>query len=238
MDYLLNAGFLALFTAPFVALALWTSKEYRWIPAVLFLGLLALDDLATILPFAVGALEFVGGRWNWEGKVLSIGWAVMFLWLGPLSFSEAGVSFRQRSGSIRSAVLATLGLTAASFGIGVAFGGGSFNAETLAFQLTMPGFAAELVYRGVFIALLHRALPSAESIVRWRPVVITAVAFGIWHGLSVDGGAVAFDWLAASFPFIGGLAYGWLREHTGSLLFPVVAHNIGNTAALFGSLIG
>lgn len=238
MDYILNAGFLALFTAPFVVLALWTSKEYRWIPAVLFLGLLALDDLATILPFAFEALQVVEGRWNWEGKVLSIGWVVLFLWFGPLSFSEAGVSFRQRSGSIRSAVLATLGLTAASFGIGATFGGGSFNAETLAFQLTMPGLAEELVYRGVFIALLHRALPSVEGIGRWWPVVVTAMAFGIWHGLSVDGGAITFDWLAASFPFIGGLAYGWLREHTGSLLFPVVAHNIGNTAALFGSLLG
>lgn len=243
MDYILNASVFALLVTPLVALALWTSNERQWGPAALFISLLALDDLATILPLAFDALDVVGGRWNWEGKVLSAAWAVLFLALGSVSFREAGVTLHQRNGSVRPAVLATLALTAASFGIGVAFGGGSFRAETLAFQLTMPGLAEELVYRGVFIALLHQALytdPSTrtnDAGRRW-PVVITAVAFGAWHGLSVDAGQVGFDALAASFPFIGGLAYGWLRERTGSLLFPVLAHNAGNTDAFLGSLTG
>lgn len=238
MDYVLNAGLLALLTAPLVALALWTSKERRWVWAALFLGLLALDDLAVTLPYAFRALDVGGGEWNWTGKVLSIAWATLFLAFGPLSFRAAGATLHQRSGSVRPALLATLALTAASFGIGAAFGGGPFGAETLAFQLTMPGIAEELVYRGVFIALLHRALPSAEGVARWWPLFITAVAFGLWHGLSVDEGQIGFDWLSASFPFIGGLAYGWLRERTGSILVPTLAHNVGNTAALFGGLVG
>lgn len=237
MDSFLNAGLLALLTAPLVALALGTSPERRWAWAALFLVLLALDDLAVGLPHILPALG-LGGEWNWAGKLLSTAWALAFLALGPLSFREAGVTLRQRDGSVRPAVLATLALTAVSFGIGSAFGGGPFDAETLAFQLTMPGIAEEFVYRGVFIALLHRALPSAEGAARWWPVVVTAVAFGLWHGLSVDEGQVGFDWLSASFPFVGGLAYGWLRERTGSVLFPTLAHNAGNTAALVGGLVG
>lgn len=237
MDYILNAGLLALLTAPLVALALWNSRERRWTWAALFFGLLALDDLAVGLPHVLPALH-LGGDWNWSGKILSTVWALTFIALGPLSFSEAGVTRRQRAGSLRPALFATLALTAASFGIGLAFGGGPFDSETLAFQLTMPGIAEELVYRGVFIAILHRALPSAEGVARWWPVVITAVAFGLWHGLSVDEGRAGFDWLSASFPFVGGLAYGWLRERTGSILFPILAHNFGNTAALFGGLVG
>ena len=237
MDYFLNAGALALLTTPLVALALWTSREHRWTWAVLFLVLLAFDDLAVGLPNVLPALE-PGGRWNWSGKILCTLWALAFLAFGPLSFREAGVTLRQRTGSVRAALFATMALTAASFGIGLAFGGGSFDAETLAFQLTMPGIAEELVYRGVFIALLHRALPSAEGVARWWPVVITAVAFGLWHGLSVNDGRVAFDGLSASFPLVGGLAYGRLRERTESVLLPLFAHNLGNTAALLGSLAG
>ena len=240
MDSVATAALLALLTAPLVALALWTSPERRWAPALLFLGLLALDDLATSLPRAVSALNVIPGAWNWEGKGFSLLWALAFVALGPLSAREAGLTLGQRAGSLHPALLATLGLTAASFGIGAAFaafGGGLPSAETVAFQLTMPGLAEEVVYRGVFIGVLHRALPLRAG---WRagwPVVVTSVAFALWHGLGVDGGAVSFDAFSASFPLVGGLAYGWLRERTGSVAFPVVAHNAGNTAALVGAAL-
>ena len=234
MDLVTNAALLASLTAPFVALALWVSSERRWVPAALFLGLLAFDDLLTSLPQVVDALDVVPGAWNWEGKVLSLAWALAFIALGPLTAGEAGLTLRQRAGSVRPALAATLGLTAASFGIGTLFGGGPPDAETVAFQLSAPGLAEEVAYRGVFVALLHRALPSGAGTRRWWPVVVTAIAFGLWHGLGVRDGAVSFDALSASFPLVGGLAYGWLRERTGSVAFPVVAHNLGNTAALVG----
>lgn len=237
VDLVSNAALLALLTAPLVALALWTDRERRWAPALLFLGLLALDDLFTSLPQAVSALDMVPGAWNWEGKALSLIFALAFVALGPLSATDSGLTLRQRAGSVGPALLATLVLTAVSFGIGTLFGGGPPDAETVAFQLTAPGLAEEVVYRGVFIALLHRALPSADGARRWWPVLITAVAFGLWHGLGVREGSVSFDALSASFPLIGGLAYGWLRERTGSVALPVVAHNLGNTAALVGAAV-
>lgn len=237
MDIATNAALLALLSAPLLAVALWTSPGRRWVPAVLFLGLLALDDLLTSLPQAFDAFDVVPGRWNWEGKALSLGWALAFVALGRLSAAEAGLTLRQRAGSVRPALLATLALTALSFGIGLAFGGGAPTAETVAFQLTAPGLAEEVVYRGVFIGLLHRALPAPDGGRRWWPVLVTAVAFGLWHGLGVRAGAVSFNAMAALFPFIGGLAYGWLRERTGSVAIPVVAHNLGNTAAVIGAAI-
>lgn len=237
MDLVTNACLLALLTAPLVALALWSARDRRWAPAALFLGLLALDDLLTSLPQAVGALDVVPGAWNWEGKALSLAGALAFVALGPLTTGEAGLTLRRRAGSVRPALLATLALTAASFGLGLLFGGGPPEAETVAFQLTAPGLAEEVAYRGVFIGVLHRALPSADGARCWWPVVVTAVTFGLWHGLGIQDGAVSFDTLSASFPLVGGLAYGWLRERTGSVAFPVVAHNLGNTAALVGAAL-
>ena len=179
----------------------------------------------------------IGGRWNWEGKILSMVGALLVLALTSLTRREVGVTWRQRPGSVRPAVWMTLALAAIGFGIGVAFGGGRFSPETLAYQLTMPGLAEELAYRGVFMALLHRAMPRAEGARAWLPVVVTSIAFGLWHGLSVESGEVAFDAFAALFPLLGGLAFGWLREKTGSLVFPTLAHNLSNTAGLFGGLL-
>ncbi len=237
VDLLLNAVLLAAATAPFVVLALWRAPQRWWAPALLFLALLALDDALTSLPQHVQALHVIGGRWNWEGKVLSVVGALLVLALTSLTRREVGLTWPQRPGSLRSAVWLTLALTAIGFGLGVVFGGGRFGAETLAFQLTMPGLAEELAYRGVFMALLHRAMPGAEGARAWLPVAVTSVAFGLWHGLSVEEGRVAFDAFSALFPFLGGLAFGWLREKTGSLVFPTLAHNLSNTAGLFGGLL-
>lgn len=237
MDILANAILLAALTAPLVVLALTTATSRLWIPALTFLALLALDDLLTSLPQAVDALDLLPGYWNWEGKILSLLLALAFAGFSALSARDAGLTVRQRPGSLRGALIALVLLTFTSFGLGLYFGGGAPDLETLAFQFTAPGLVEELVYRGLFIGLLHKALPDATGLRKWWPVVITAVAFGIWHGLGVKDGAIEFDLLSASFPFVGGLAYGWLREHTGSIVFPVVAHSFGNTIALLGAAI-
>ena len=237
MDLILNAVLLAALTAPVLVALLALSKERRWAPALLVLGLIALDDLAVTLPYWAGPLDIFGGNWNWDGKMYSLLWALAFIAFGPLSRKEAGVTFRQRPGSIRAAVLATVALTAASFGLGLLFGGGPPDVETVAFQLTMPGLAEEIVYRGVLIGLLHRALPSGGLAARVGPALITAVAFGLVHGLSVKEGVPSFEGLFFSYTFVGGLAYGWLRERTGSVAFPILAHSLGNTIALVGASI-
>jgi membrane protease YdiL (CAAX protease family) len=69
-------------------------------------------------------------------------------------------------------------------------------------------------------------------------VFITALAFGIWHGLSYSASGFAFDSMSALFPFIGSIAGGWLRFSSGSLLFPIVAHSFANIAFHLTSLFG
>ena len=237
MDLVLNAVLLSALTAPLLLAVLAAARERRWAPGLLVLGLVALDDLAVTLPYWGGALDVFGGSWNWDGKAYSLGWALAFVAFGPLSTEEAGLTLRQRAGSVRAAALATAALTAASFGLGVLFGGGPPDAETIAFQLTMPGLAEEVVFRGVLIGLLHRALPGGGLAARVGPTLVTAVAFGLVHGLSVEGGIPSFEWLFFSYTFAGGLAYGWLRERTGSVAFPVLAHSLGNSVALVGGAI-
>ena len=232
MELLAASGLLALATTPAVVLALTVSASRQVGPAVLFLALLAFDHVVTAFPVVYGVAQIPGSDWNWTGKLLSLAWALAFIAVGPLSRRDVGLTPRQRAGSVLPASLVTGALVALGVGVGLVFGeGGPFEAEALLYQLSMPGLAEELAYRGVFLALLHRALPADEGTAAfWWPAVVTTLAFGLWHGLSLEGGRVSFDFLSFLYPLIGGGAFAWLRERTGSLLFPILAHNAANTA--------
>ncbi len=59
----------------------------------------------------------------------------------------------------------------------------------------------------------------------WSVIMITALAFGLWHGFGYSGGSFSFDAMSSLFPFIGGVLYGWLRFHNVTPLFPILAHS-------------
>jgi membrane protease YdiL (CAAX protease family) len=84
----------------------------------------------------------------------------------------------------------------------------------------------ELVFRGVLLALLDRALPQrwrvAGAYIGWGGVALT-VSFVALHGLRPG---LLFGVLPAA------LLYLWLRERTGSLLAPIAAHLAWNLSVL------
>src|SRR3546814_19318867 len=96
----------------------------------------------------------------------------------------------------------------------------------------MPGIVEELVYRGIAPAILLGLIRGKEPSqgIPWAVVFITAIAFGIWHGLSYSDAALQFDPLSALVPFSGSIDGGWLRFNSSSLLFPVLSHRIANVA--------
>ncbi len=234
LETLASAALPALLTLPVVALALAVSRGRRVGPAVLFLVLLVLDSALVGAPLTSGIGLIPGADWNWTGKALSVVGALAFVALGPVSRREVGLTLRQRAGSVRPAALVTVGMVALGAAIGAVFGdGGPLPAEALAYQLTMPGLAEELAFRGVFLALLHRALPASwGSAAFWWPGVITTLAFAFTHSPRLHGGRVAFEFLPFLLPLVAGAVLLWLRERTGSLVWPVVAHNGLNAAIL------
>jgi membrane protease YdiL (CAAX protease family) len=93
----------------------------------------------------------------------------------------------------------------------------------------------ELLFRGVLLGLLQRLLSAG------RALVACSVVFGLWHLLPVWRGGGAGDLgggsigaVAGTFvaTFVAGLGFGWLRQRSGSLLAPVLAH-IGTNSVTF-----
>lgn len=222
------------YSATFFALAFLAGAVARrfepriaWTGVVLFAAYLGLDDLATAQGSHSG-FDLLGGAWNWSGKAYSLLLAVVVMLALRLDARAVGLCLpTQRTGA---AAALTAVLLAASVGLALVFQPAAPSAETLAFQATLPALAEEFAYRGIAPALLLGLQHGTrrDGGVPWAAVYATAAMFGLWHGLSYGDGAYAFQWMPALYTCIGSVAYGWMRFATGSLLFPLLAHALGN----------
>lgn len=233
---------IALCLAPLLALALWGVSDKRvampWL--LLFLALVVLDETGLYLALHFHLNHALGLYWNWVGKAFSLAWVVLFLAWGPISFREAGFR-RPRPGTIgKSAALACAFLLACLVVDKIQAPAGHASIETLLFQASMPTLAEESVYRGVLFAILMRAFGEHDLALPWyrsRSVWITALAFGLIHGVSIGHGVFQFNALACLFPLAFGLVAGGLRKHTDSLWPAIALHGAVDFGAYAVSLV-
>jgi membrane protease YdiL (CAAX protease family) len=201
----------------------------RFRPQWLLLGglLILLNDAA--LTNLYGFLPTpLPGEWNWQGKLLAL--AITLAVAGRIGWRESGLTLRQRKEG-RPLTWAVFVLAAALFaGLALMSEGEGADAETLAFQWTMPGLEEEAFYRGVLLLAFDRALGVRRMLgteLGWGGLLVT-LAFGLAHAFSIDSGAVEFDPLSFALTAFPSLILLWLRARTGSLVLPVVAHNLAN----------
>ncbi|WP_167016877.1 CPBP family intramembrane glutamic endopeptidase [Chitinophaga sp. Cy-1792] len=174
--------------------------------------------------------------WNWQGKFLSILWGVLFiLCTSFLTRKEAGFEWKvERSSWPAFIIVCLLGIGLQWWDISTDGGIKSihFNAEKFWYELTMPGLSEELIYRGIILGLLNKIFISRVRIlgasVGWG-LLIQAVIFGGGHSFYFDdASAIHFALAPALITGAIGLVIGWLRERTGSIVLPIVFHNLFN----------
>ena len=102
--------------------------------------------------------------------------------------------------------------------------------EYFAYQATMPGLSEELGFRGLVLGVLVAALAGrSRSAFNVLAILITAaVPFAALHILDRSGVALV---VLSCFTLYAGVAFGWLRLTTGSLLTAILAHNLANVAS-------
>lgn len=202
----------------------WFDKRLLLGSGILFALYLGFDDVLTGLPSLVHATDLLHGDWNWSGKLYSLIFSLIAI--GLLRFDRASIGFTVAQTNLKSSLVALFLLTSLSFSLGFIFKPEPPNVETIAFQALMPGLAEEITYRGIAPAILFGLikLDAHPHDVPWTVILITGIGFGVWHGLSYSHSSWSFDVMSAIFPLIGGIAYGWLRFNSGSLLLPVIAH--------------
>lgn len=177
---------------------------------------------------------FAGLDWNWQGKTFELVWlTILLVVLARWAREDVGVR-APVSGSLRPALVViavVFTVQALLVLLTVASGDRTFDGfssvERLLFDVTHANLVEELLWRGVLIALLDRALGTPWRFfgarVGWG-LVLTTLSFGLGHGLliSTDGLVFAPDQIILT--GLLGLMIGWVRARTGSVWLAYLAH--------------
>jgi membrane protease YdiL (CAAX protease family) len=186
---------------------------------------------------AFGGIPLIHGSWNWNGKLFDLAFlllvAVVLVASGVFRREDLGLTWKQRPGTLRAvfivvAVIVVIDLTFLHFAPHE-----SFTTEDLAFQLTMPGFTEELFYRGLLLAVFDRMFPPRVTLLGAKVgygAIVTSLAFGLVHAFGVSRALhVTFSPVLAVGPLISGFFTAWFRARSGSLVLPILGHNLSNT---------
>lgn len=94
-------------------------------------------------------------------------------------------------------------------------------------------FEEELLFRGIMYGLLADMYPSSEASRRWfsKPVVFTAILFGLWHVGWIRSIGWAWGLAYVGFTCVDGLVTGYVRRRSGSVLGPIGMHMAWNFMA-------
>ena len=203
---------------------------------IAFVATLALFIGLLVLPALLPGERVIGDHRNWSGPLLALAgvlWiAALLARRNVLSWREMGFTWTQRPGSIRPALWVSMAALALN-GLAMSLSRYRLPAvplETWIYQATLPGLVEEAVFRGVLLALLDRAFGERRQLfgapLGWGGCVVTLV-FVVLHG--VTPGTLIGVTPAA-------LLYLWLRGRTGSLVAPVVVHNLWNLSVYLAHL--
>ncbi len=212
--------------------ALLVPKAFRAHWLLVALLLIFIHDAFLLRGYGLIPRFFPGSDWNWTGKLLATFAMLGVAALPRFGWKDSGLTFRQSANSTSAWVVFGI-FTITIFAAAIYFGDGRDDWDTILFQWTMPGIEEELFYRGVLLLALNEAFATRARVlgadIGWGGILATA-AFGLIHSLFYDVEGISFD--AISFAITGGpaLLLLWLREKTGSVLLPILAHNVANGA--------
>ena len=173
----------------------------------------------------------ISSDWNWFGKIMSIAFSCVVLACSPWLRRNVGLRWRQAPGSAKLSVGCFVAYLACAVGIGFLMPPMAFSVDTLMFQFFMPGIDEELLIRGIMLALLERAFGQSPMSCRLRfgyAALITSLAFGLPHGVSVVDGQYQFSFLQFSTATVWAAVAALVRTRSGSLLWPILYHGTWN----------
>lgn len=222
---------------PLIAIALIKSEKGQLKYLVFFILYFLFDCYIQQLSATYLSLDFLGLRFTWIGKFLSLATSLTIIYsVSKAERREIGFTTRTNTGKqLQFGLLLFVGFLLFDFIFKMILfpKGGSFNLETFAFQATMPGLTEELAFRGISLWLLEKAFPANWTFkgvkFGWGFVIVTLL-FGISHGVVLTvGHEFKIDVITIVYLIvISSLSLGVLRKFSGSLIYSVLGHNVIN----------
>jgi membrane protease YdiL (CAAX protease family) len=200
--------------------------------AFAFLAALALFLGLRALPNVIPGPRLIGIEWNSTGGLLA---TLGMLLLAAALVRGAGFTWRdfaltwsQRPGSARATLMVACVALAANYFVMTlsSFRLNEVSAETWLYQATVPGIVEELTFRGVLLALADRIFAVRRDVcgapIGWGGALVTLLFVLLHASVNTTAFGLALGVLPAA------VVYLWLRARSGSLLLPIVVHNLWN----------
>lgn len=187
------------------------------------------------LPRNFHELQFVHSKWNWSGKIFAtlFAFGCIAVFKKRLSPAKVGLTTTFLPGSFKPclifAIIYLFIICTGSF----FFQGKlphSMSTDDILWNTTvLPDFSEELMERGILLLLLDNIFERNWLFFNAKVgpgLLLICLLFGFEHGLMVNYQfRFAFD--AFNFFrtfFVSALAFTWLKERSGNLIFPTIAH--------------
>lgn len=187
------------------------------------------------LPREYPLFQLVNSRWNWSGKIYVLFFSVLCVVFlkSKLPIEKVGLTAIFKPGSFKPALIFTgvylLIICGGSFFFQGKLPHSMDKQDILWNTAVLPDFSEEFMERGILLVLLNDIFKKNWIFFGAKigpGLIFICLLFGLEHGLSVDN---SFQFNFAPFHFfrtvfISGLVFTWLKERTGNLILPTVAH--------------
>lgn len=228
--YLLEAFLQVVILIPFSLFFMKALTKGNLLRIVFFALIFVVYQIMLILPKLAEVFNFIGGNWNWDGKIFGILFGVFCYFVFGKFFGENDFfTFRQDKKNFKKTLIVAIAAVLLVTLLAYFTGSSEFSAETLAFQLTMPGIDEEIMFRGILLGLLAAVLKEEMNFLGNPAVLLTAVLFGLMHAFTLDKNfSLGFEPIYFFHTAFGGLIFGWLTLKSRSILLAILAHGLAN----------
>lgn len=187
-------------------------------------------QIILVLPKLSNRFDFIESNWNWEGKLFGIVLGIICYFIFRNYFTEHDFfTFRQNPENKKKTWIVAIAVIILMSSLYYFIAQSEFDAETLAFQLTMPALDEEIMFRGVLLGLLLTALREKFLFFGNPAVLLTAILFGFLHAFGLNKNfQVTFDLISFLHTGIGGYVFAWLALRSQSLILPILTHSLTN----------
>jgi CAAX protease family protein len=158
---------------------------------------------------------------------------ITLTWMIALALIVWVLNHHKEVKSGRANIIATLLFLLLPVGVALALGKLSLViVSTVVWQFVFSGFGEEFIYRGYIQSRLNQAFGRPVCLFGIQfgiGLVIASLLFGLLHVFNTYDPAIGFSslaWGALWGNFLAGLFFGVMREKTGTLLAPGIAHGL------------
>lgn len=224
---------------PFAAVLIEKRTKENYLRILFFALIYIIYQITLVLPKLSESLNFIGGNWNWDGKLFGIIWGIICYFIFRQYFSENDFfTFKQDKNGFKPALIATIVSVLLVTLIAYLLGEDKFSGETLAFQLTMPAIDEEIMFRGILLGLLMTALREKVSFLGNPAILLCGILFGLIHALTLEKDfSINFEPVYFLHTGIGGFVFAWIAIKSRSILLAILAHGLANFLAALVTMV-